>query len=169
MVGGSPESRTKGEWSRSISQIRGGNCSKANKYRNKVDQIDEIAERFKYVQIENRDGLEMCKEYDGEGKVFYLDPLYHPEVRENSAEAYGKNEFGYEKHRGLAEVVNQIDAYVAISGYKCEAYQELFGTWNVYTDAEKANQNGPSGEESDTSTTQEALFTNYKAEHKRGF
>lgn len=36
----------------------------------------EYAERLKYVQVENKDALEVIKHYDREGAFFYIDPPY---------------------------------------------------------------------------------------------
>jgi len=157
------ENKTPGEWKRAISQIRGGNASKPNEYRNKIEQLAEIAERFGNVQIECRDALKVIEEYDHEDAVFYVDPPYVPEVRENSKGAYGKFDWNVSQHEELANVLQSCDGYVALSGYTSDIYRELYPDWQLHLDEAKTNQNGSTGDASDNSETQEALWTNYDA------
>lgn len=55
-----------------ISRIR----IQAHRYANKVDRLDEFAERFGDVVVENLDWADVFEKYDGEGTVFYCDPPY---------------------------------------------------------------------------------------------
>ncbi|AGM11658.1 AdoMet-MTase [Halovirus HCTV-5] len=157
------EARSKGEWARTITQIRGESPLDINKYRNKIEQLAVVAERFSDVQIENRDAIKLLEEYDAEETVFYLDPPYPVEVRENSEGAYGSNEFSDEDHEELLSVARNMDGYVGISSYDSQLYRTNLTGWNVYKDDAKTNQNGPSGNKQEHSVTQEVLFTNYDA------
>lgn len=164
------DKKTKGEWQRSITQIRGGNASMPNKYRNRIEKLSEIGARLENVQFESRDAVNVIEEYDHDEAVFYIDPPYVPEVRSNSEGTYGEFEWDEGQHIELSEVLQSCEGYVALSGYQGELYQDLYKDWNVYLDEEKVNQNGKSGRKSENSLTQETLWTNYDAkEIGRGF
>jgi DNA adenine methylase len=50
--------------------------SRALSYANKIDRLDDFAERFEEVVIENLDWTDVFEKYDSEETVFYCDPPY---------------------------------------------------------------------------------------------
>ena len=50
--------------------------NQASPYANKVDRLDEFAERFGDVVVENLDWADVFEKYDSEDTVFYCDPPY---------------------------------------------------------------------------------------------
>jgi len=154
------EARTKGEWSRSTTQIRGDNPMMVNRFLNKIDGLPEVAQRLRRVQIERRDATTLITDYDHEDCLFYCDPPYVPETR-GDTNAYGEFEMDRDAHRELVETLVACDGRVALSGYDNELYVDTLDDWYVVHDDETVNQNGPSGFASDNSETQEVLWTNY--------
>lgn len=156
----SDEGRTKGEWSRSTTQIRGNRPLTVNGFFNKVDGLQEVAQRLSNTQIENKDAVSVIRDYDAEDCVMYCDPPYVPTTR-GDGNAYGEYEMTLEEHEQLLSTVLDCEGFVAISGYDAPIYTDMLEDWWVLRDDERINQNGPSGLPSDNSKTQEVLWTNY--------
>lgn len=76
-----------------------------------------IHERFKTVAVENRNWLEILKDYDNKNHVFYLDPPYVDAYRGTY-----KHEMSIDEHRQMLEVIFDMDAFVAVSGYRNSLY-----------------------------------------------
>jgi len=154
------EARTKGEWARSTTQIRGGNPMKVNSMLNKIDQLPDVVDRLRHVQVECRGAEQVVMDYDDEGVLHYCDPPYLPETRGDS-NAYGEYEMSQADHRSLVETLADCEGYVALSGYDNELYGERLDGWYVTRDDASTNQNGGTGYSSDHSEKQEVLWTNY--------
>ena len=92
-----------------------------------VESLPEIAERLLRVQIENRAALELIALYDASTTLFYCDPPYPHESRGDS-KAYGFEMSG-DEHRAFAAALRVIKGRAAVSGYRCELYDELFKGW----------------------------------------
>jgi DNA adenine methylase len=118
--------------------------------------LEEIAERFSRVQIENQDAISVIERFDREDTLLYCDPPYPPGTR-----SWGEYEFEMteEEHRELANVLQSCDAKVAISSYNCPLMRELYGEWHRVDAGEKrlASTAGAS-EERDA---EESLWCNY--------
>ncbi len=95
-----------------------------------VESLPAIALRLSRVQIENRPALELIRLYDADNTFFYCDPPYVPATRGDSR-AY-RFEMDPAAYHQLAEVVNNCKGKIALSGYRCELMDELFGNWNFY-------------------------------------
>jgi DNA adenine methylase len=84
-----------------------------------------------YVQIENKDAMELIKKYNRPNVLMYLDPPYVAGTRKH------KRIYNYEmdntEHRRLLEIICNIDAKVLISGYDSDLYNEYLYTWNKDT------------------------------------
>jgi DNA adenine methylase len=108
-----------------------------------VDHIWAAAERLKKVQIENMDVLKLIKKYDAPTTLFYIDPPYPLDTRStNWCNAY-EFEWGDDKHRKLAEMLNKIKGMAIISSYPNDLYEELFTEqgWRMETVRTRDNQN----------------------------
>lgn len=90
--------------------------------------IEQFTERLRGVVIENRDAFELIEYQDSKDTLFYLDPPYVMDTRNDNERRY-QFELSDDDHRALAELVRDIDGMVAISGYDGELYRELFGDW----------------------------------------
>lgn len=119
-----------------------------------VDGLSGIIDRFRYVQIDQRDAIEVIKKYDHPDAFMYQDPPYVWETRVDP-DAY-TFEMSDEDHVRLAEVNLDADAKIAVSGYKCDLYKELYedNGWRRYdTEPFKLSISG--------NERIESLWTNY--------
>jgi DNA adenine methylase len=116
-----------GRWANCKSTSRAGMSGVVSRWLGGVERLSEIAERFLRVQIENRPALEVIKLYDDRTTLFYCDPPYPHEAR-GDAKAYGY-EMGNHEHEEMAIVLKHCKGKVAVSGYRCRLYDELFDDW----------------------------------------
>ncbi|MBC6420077.1 MAG: DNA adenine methylase, partial [Prochloron sp. SP5CPC1] len=76
----------------------------------------------------NSTAIEVMKRYDSEETLFYCDPPYPHDSRGDT------NAYGYEMtdddHRQLAEVLKNVKGKVALSGYHCDLYSDLYRDWD---------------------------------------
>ncbi|MFB6186225.1 MAG: DNA adenine methylase, partial [Halobacteriaceae archaeon] len=70
---------------------------------NKIDRLEEFAERFEAVVLENLDWRELIEKYDALETVFYFDPPY---VGQGSVYPAGGVD-----HGELVETLQSIDGY----------------------------------------------------------
>lgn len=94
-------------------------------------KMEGMADRFRRVQIENREAVDVIQTYgDSDDALIYCDPPYpHGPRSEGTTTAY-RYEMTDEEHTELAEVLHDSEAKVAISSYRCDLTQELYGDWN---------------------------------------
>ena len=69
--------------------------------------------------------MDVISLYDDKDTLFYCDPPYPHESRRDKR-AYGE-EMSDQEHREVAELLNNIKGKVAISGYRCELMEHLYG------------------------------------------
>lgn len=135
------------------------NNSKDNKplyWHNKIKKINEVAERFKLVQIENKPALEIIKKYDSDTTFFYVDPPYILSTR-NVKNMY-KFEMTDEKHIELSSILQNIKGQAIISGYNCDLYTELYDNWDRFDAPIKKISSS-----SRKTDRQESIWLNYKS------
>lgn len=137
---GLAQSATPGRWSYAIRMSRRDMSGNISSYYGKLDKLEEIAERLRRVQIENKPALDCIQRYDDEETLFYCDPPYPSSCRGDS-NAYNY-EMSDEEHRELAEVLKKCEGKVAISSYKCDLIDELYGDWRVEYEKEKKTSVG---------------------------
>lgn len=119
-----------GRWANCKNTSRAGMAGAVSRWLGSVEKLPQIALRLARVQIENRPAVEVIRLYDDADTFFYCDPPYVLSTRGDS-KAY-RFEMDVPAYRELAEVVNNCRGKVAISGYRCELMDELFGEWNCY-------------------------------------
>jgi DNA adenine methylase len=96
--------------------------------------VQSIVERLRGVVIENRDALQIIKQFDSKNTCFYVDPPYVFDTR-SSLRGRSKRTHGYlheltdDQHRELAAVLSEVEGSVILSGYPSALYDELFGDW----------------------------------------
>lgn len=149
---GLAQTATLGRWANCKDTSRAGMSGVISRWLGGVDGLDEIAERLLRVQIENRPALDVIRLYDAPRSLFYCDPPYLHSTR-GDAKAYGF-EMSEEEHRKLAEMLNQCQGLVAISGYRCDLLDHLYNGWRRYDAPEKQAH-------SIKQTRQESLWMNY--------
>lgn len=116
---------TLGRWSKSKGQrLSGGMGNNTAQWWRKVGFIDSWHERLASVQIENRDALDVMRDYDGPTTTHYLDPPYPGEKRPWSLNAY-RHELTDAHHKKMVDLILRLDGHVVLSGYDTEIYRPL--------------------------------------------
>lgn len=116
-----------GRWANCKNTSRAGMSGVVSRWLGGVKELPDIAERLLRVQFENRPAVEVIKLYDDPRTLFYCDPPYVHATRGDS-KAYGF-EMTDLQHREFAETVSRCKGKVAVSGYRCELMDKLFGSW----------------------------------------
>ncbi len=93
----------------------------------KHDHLWAIAERIKNLKIFNENAFDIIKRFDGPDTLFYCDPCYLPSTR-NSSQCY-VYDMTFNQHQQLAELLNNVQGSVVLSGYLSELYEHLYQGW----------------------------------------
>ena len=151
----------KGGWCYAKSKSRRGMCQSVSRWLGNIDEnMPDLIERLRELQIENLDVIELIKKYDTENTLFYLDPPYIHETR--SAQKMYDYEMSNEKHIELVNTLLHIKGKVILSGYEHEIYKPLEDTgWQkvLLGDYAKRSQKSNDGE---LDKGQEFVWINYK-------
>ncbi|WP_302083014.1 DNA adenine methylase [Salinibaculum rarum] len=152
---GLAQQATPGRWAYTTTTSRREMASSVSRWYGRLQHLPAVADRLRRVQLENRDAVTVIETYADADSVIYVDPPYPPSVR-TDANAYAY-EFDTEDHRELAQVLKQTEAAVAISGYECSLFEELYENagWYKRTAEEKVLAAG------DGKTERETLWMNY--------
>lgn len=127
---------TLGRWAKSKGQrLSGGMGNNTAQWWRKVAFIDTWHERLASVQIENRDALDVIRDFDSPSTLFYLDPPYPSETRSMSLNAY-KHEMSDDHHVQMLDLIVSAQGAVVLSGYDVPMYEVL--TDHGWTRVEKA-------------------------------
>ena len=109
----------------------------SNKYTNRKWLKDGWQQRFAYIRdrlqevyIHNTDAIQLIELRDSKDMVIYCDPPY-AHVTRQASQMY-RHEMDNEDHIKLAKVLNQCESFVAVSGYRCDLYDELYSDWYRY-------------------------------------
>lgn len=143
-----------GRWANCKNTSRSGMSGVVSRWLGGVEALDEIAQRLLRVQIENRPALDCIRLYDSPNTLFYCDPPYLHATR-GDAKAYGF-EMDQDQHRELAQVLNQCQGQVALSGYAHPLMDQLYASnrWYKTLGSQKTAH-------STKGVRQEVLWTNY--------
>jgi DNA adenine methylase len=126
---------TLGRWANCKGTSRAGMSGVVSRWFGGLNSLGEVAERLLRVQIENRPTVDVIRLYDDPRTLFYCDPPYAHETRGDSR-AYGF-EMDEAQHRELAAALKQCRGKVAVSGYRGDLMDELFGGWRRFDAPEK--------------------------------
>jgi DNA adenine methylase len=124
-----------GRWANCKGMSRRGMSGSVSRWLSKIERLPEIVERLRTVQIENRPALDLIDAYDSKETLFYLDPPYIHESR-TDRRAYA-HEMTDADHRALAERLRELDGKFALSGYRSQTMDALFGEWSRIDGPEK--------------------------------
>jgi len=116
-----------GRWANCKNTSRAGMSGVVSRWLGSVEQLPEIALRLLRVQIENRPAIDVIRLYDEKSTLFYCDPPYVHSTRGDS-KAYSF-EMRDDEHRCLAQTLAKCRGKVAVSGYRCDLMDELYGGW----------------------------------------
>jgi len=129
-------------WSHNVD----GSDSESKHYRMKIEALEPVGERLNRVQIEWMDAVECIEYFDTPDTLFYIDPPYMMETRDEGAVGY-EVEAEEGLHHRLLNVLNSIEGKAIVSGYDHPLYNEALKEWftstkETYTSAASANQTG---------------------------
>lgn len=93
----------------------------------------EYVERLQYVQIDNKDALDVIRYHDTEETLFYCDPPYVAETWTESSVIYGEHGAEQLDHAALLELLKSVKGYVVLSGYQSGLYAEMLAGWECAT------------------------------------
>lgn len=113
---------------------RRASTTPAHDWRNYPGKLPAIIDRLRGVVIESRPALEVIAQQDASDTLFYVDPPYVHGTRGSirwQAEEFRcyVHELTDDDHRDLAAVLHQVEGMVVLSGYRCDLYEEIFGSW----------------------------------------
>lgn len=149
---GLAQTATLGRWANCKRTSRAGMSGVVSRWLGSIEKLPDIAQRLLRVQIEKRPAIETIELYDDKDTLFYCDPPYPHESRGDT------NAYGYEMttkdHIKLANILKGCKGKVAISGYRCEIMDDLYGDWRRVDATEKICH-------SIKKPRQEALWMNY--------
>ena len=125
---GLAQTSSKGRWAQCVLTSRSGMAGAVSRWLGAVEGLPEIADRLMRVQIDNAPALEVIQRYDTPDTLFYLDPPYVHDARGDKHAYYGEmTDFD---HMELASLLGQIKGRAAISGYRSDLYDSLYGEWH---------------------------------------
>jgi len=106
-----------GDWSRNRT------VNNADNWFRRQEGLMAVHERIKNVQLENRDALDIIRQWDTPETSFYLDPPYVLETRGRNR--YYAVEPGDDFHHDLVEVLLAVRGMAVLSGYNHHIYERL--------------------------------------------
>ncbi|MGI5869447.1 MAG: DNA adenine methylase [Kiritimatiellia bacterium] len=149
---GLAQTSSEGRWAHCVLTSRAGMAGAVSRWLGAIDGLPEIVQRLQRVQIENVPALELIERYDTEETLFYLDPPYVHESR-NDSNAY-RYEMTDAEHIELAKLLHKIKGRAVVSGYRTKLYDGLFNDW-ARIDAPVKTCNSSKGKR------QESLWMNF--------
>lgn len=93
--------------------------------------LEQIANRLKLIQIENKPALDLLDRYDAPSTLFYLDPPYVGSTR-NSTKCYAVEMESDADHISLLDKIVTLQSKVVLSGYDSPLYHERLKDWTVH-------------------------------------
>ena len=152
---GLAQEATPGRWAYCKSTSRRGMSGAVSRWHGRLEQLYDVADRLRRVQIENKPAIEVIERHDDEETLFYCDPPY-PHGTRGDTNSYG-HELTDDEHRELGAVLRECGGQVAVSGYGCDLYEELFEDhgWHRVDDEEKTMH-------TTKDTRRESLWLNYE-------
>lgn len=143
----------------STSRVRRGMNEQVSAWLTAIEGLPVVHARLKRVLILNRPAVDVIKQLDNKGSLFYLDPPYMHETRATTKE-YGKYEMTPEQHKELLETLAGIDGKFILSGYRSGLY-DAFAKKNKWIRADiKIPNNAAGGKVKRTMT--ESIWMNYR-------
>ncbi len=144
----------------SHSRVRRGILEQVSAYLSAIDGLAEAGARLQEVLFLSEVCWTLVKKYDKKGVFIYLDPPYHPSVRQPGLY---RHEMTEEQHDLLLEALGKLkNAKFMLSGYRCKAYDaaaKRYGWRRV--DIPKKNS---SSKKKEKETKLESLWANYDME-----
>jgi len=143
-------------WKMSTKETRANISEAVSRWNSKIPNLISTIDRLKNIQISNFDFRLLFQKFNAKDVLLYCDPPYMFSTRCNN------NEFEFEMsdkdHIELLELCLETKAYVAISGYDNDLYNNMLDSW--YKSVGKVKRTTIQH-----SKRQEILWMNYNPEH----
>lgn len=146
-------------WRHSVRDISNGIADSACYWQEGIDGLAAVAARLRDVQIDNYPALKILEGYDTPQTLFYCDPPYVHETRSESHKIEYHGEMTEQDHIELAAALHKVAGKVALSGYRCKLYDDLYNDWYRVDMPTISMVSDKAGEGRDRI---ESLWTNYK-------
>lgn len=117
-------------WRVSTRDISDGIAESTHSWQEGIDGLAAVAARLRDVQIESYPALLILEKYDTPDTLFYCDPPYVHETRSEGHTAEYAVEMSEKDHVDLAMMLHKLSGRVALSGYRCELYDDLYNDWH---------------------------------------
>lgn len=115
----------------SRTRTRRGMNEQASAWLGAVEGLPLVHARLKRVVMLNRSAVDVIRQQDGEGTLFYCDPPYLCETR--SAPAVYTHEMTKLEHMALLEALCAVKGNVMLSGYDSPLYASWLKEWARHT------------------------------------
>jgi DNA adenine methylase len=115
----------------SRSRTRRGMNEQASAWLTAVAGLPAVHERLRRVVVLNRPAVEVIRQQDGPGTLFFLDPPYVPGTR--SAPSVYRHEMTAADHEELLDLVVRVEGKVLLSGYPSGLYDRALAGWTRHT------------------------------------
>lgn len=125
---GLAQTSSQGRWAQCILTSRSGMAGAVSRWLGAIEGLPPIIDRLMRVQIDNAPALKVVRRYDTPETLFYLDPPYVHDARRDTHAYFG--EMSDAEHTELAQLLHGIRGRAAISGYRSELYDSLYGDWH---------------------------------------
>lgn len=136
-------------------RLRGGRMGDLNAWETFKLTLPIIAERVKNISLSNVDGTYLVSCVENKNSILYVDPPYFPATR--TAKKVYDLEMNEKSHIKLLETILDCPAYVIVSGYGNELYNDILKDWRC----EKKIMPNHSGQSKVKQTRTECLWLNY--------
>jgi len=124
---GLAQTASSGRWANCTLTSRAKMAGAVSRWLGSVEDLPEIAQRLLRVQIEHDEAINVIRRYDTDQTLFYCDPPY-PHGSRGDPKAY-KYEMSDDQHTALSKALHAAKGLVALSGYRCDLLDTLYGDW----------------------------------------
>lgn len=138
-------------------RTRGGKPGDVNAWKTMIDELPAVAERLKNTIILNTSIFNVFKNWDEEDTLWYLDPPYLPDTREENSSKIYEHEMSVDDHIQLLNIIKNARGKVIISGYASPLYNRALKGWKV----KKKNVPNNSGQGKTKERRLEVIWMNY--------
>lgn len=101
------------------------------RFREYQDHLKLFTQRLKDVTIESIDALELIKNNDDRGTLFYVDPPYL--TRRRMDHGYAHEMKTESEHEALLKLLKSLKGFVVLSGYENDLYFDMLHDWKTYS------------------------------------
>ena len=109
-------------------RLRGGQPEYLNAWQNAIDGLGAVSQRLQGVWVSQVPAEVLIHVHDDDpDALFYLDPPY-PHGTRVTKDMY-QHEMSTDHHVRLLELIKHSRARMAISGYRCDLYDDMLGDW----------------------------------------